>query len=205
MLPPSRVNVYTNVKSQNSLTPHLIWSISSIWNSSSVVPAGNPLFTRFPAHQTCLVSSPSTAACCQWYPSFEVWKAQTQPLNQFSFSPAITFQWTIQSNDFLCSLYVSPYVCVYVFMYVHIYHYIYILSIHQISLDHFSSLNLRLMDPSAYLISPTEYLPGSSGDVQFLTILSKPTLLSDLSIAENALSPLRKNHGIIFDSLSFTL
>lgn len=67
MLPPSRVNVYTNVKSQNSLTPHLIWPISSIWNSSSVVPAGNPLFTRFPAHQTCLVSSPSTAVCCQWY------------------------------------------------------------------------------------------------------------------------------------------
>lgn len=181
------------------LAPHLIWSISSIWNSSSVVPAGNPLFTRFPAHQTCLVSSPSTAACCQWYPSFEVWKAQTQPLNPFSFSPTIT------SNDFLCSPYVSPYVCAYVCTYAHIYLSIYLLSIHQISLDHFSSLNLRCMDPSAYLISLTECLPGSSGEVEFLTILSKPALLSDLSIAENALSSLRENHGIIFDSLSFTL
>ena len=192
------------------LAPHLIWSISSIWNSSSVVPAGNPLFTRFPAHQTCLVSSPSTAVCCQWYWP-QLWCLESPDStfesilffsrNHFPVDHTVEWLSVLSICESLCMC-ICIYVCTYLSIYLSI---IYLLSIHQISLDHFSSLNLRLMDPSVYLISLTEYLPESSGNVQFLPILSKPALLSDLSIAENALSPLRKNHGIIFDSLSFTL
>ena len=127
-------------KSNDRSNPHLIWSLKSIWNSLLVLPAANILFTLFAGHQTCFdfllflkrhilsaIQPPPPAAILNFG------KSQKQPLNPFFFLPTITSWWAIQFNDFELYLYMRPYLPIY------------------LSLNHFYSLNFRLMNLNAYL------------------------------------------------------
>ena len=102
--------------------------------------SGNILFTLFAGHQTCFdfllflkrhilsaIHPPPPAAILNFG------KSQKQPLNPFFFLTTINSWWAIQFNDFELYLYMRPYLPIY------------------LSLNHFYSLNFRLMNLNAYL------------------------------------------------------